>query len=161
MEVVDYKGSADALLDVLGGNVLILVDVVMPTGNLVNQGRQTGICVASPERSPICLMVPTVVELGMPDLVGAAFYELVALAGVSANIIERLNALRLEIVREEGAKKMLAESGLVTTGSTPQAFHNELVFETQRWTKVVKENNIKVEQLGQQQPIGPTTSPSQ
>jgi tripartite-type tricarboxylate transporter receptor subunit TctC len=145
MEVVGYKGSADAIRDVMGGHVPILVDVVLPTGNHVRQGRMTGICVASTERSAICPMVPTVVELGMPDLVSAAFYGIVTPAGVPDNVVERLNGLCLEILKDEGVKKKLADLGLVTTGSTPRAFLEKVRFETERWTKVVKDNGIKVE----------------
>jgi tripartite-type tricarboxylate transporter receptor subunit TctC len=145
MEVVGYKGSADALRDVTAGHVPVFVDVVMPTGSHVNQGRLTGICIASPERSAICPTVPTVVELGMPDLVGAAFYGLVAPAGVPGPVAERLNAVCLEIVKDEAVKKKLAELGLVTTGSTPAAFLERVKTETERWSRVVKENDIKVE----------------
>jgi len=145
MEVVGYKGSADALRDVMAGHVPVFVDVMMPTGPHVAAGRLTGICVASPERSPICPIVPTVVELGMPDLVGAAFYGLVAPAGVPGNVIERLNGICQEIVRDDGVKKKIAELGLVTTGSTPAAFLERVKVETDRWTKVVKDNGIKVE----------------
>lgn len=145
MEVVGYKGSADAIRDVMGGHVPIVVDVVLPTGNHVRQGRMTGICIASSERSAICPMVPTVVELGMPDLVSAAFYGIVAPAGVTDTIVERVNGLCRQILKDESVKTRFAELGLVTTGSTPQAYRDRLVFETDRWTKVVKENDIKVE----------------
>jgi tripartite-type tricarboxylate transporter receptor subunit TctC len=145
MEVVGYKGSADALRDVTAGHVPVFVDVVMPTGPHVNQGRLTGICVASPERSPICPNVPTVVELNMPDLVGAAFYGLVAPAGVPGPVAERLNAVCLEVVKDDAVKKRLAELGLVTTGSTPEAFLERVKSETAQWSRVVKENDIKVE----------------
>jgi tripartite-type tricarboxylate transporter receptor subunit TctC len=145
MDVVGYKGSADALRDVMGGHVPVLVDVVLPTGNHVNQGRLTGICLAARERSAICPMVPTVVELGMPDLVSAAFYGIVAPAGLPGALIERLNGACLEILKDEGVRKKFAELGLVTTGSTPAAFRDKVRFETERWTAVVKENDIKVE----------------
>jgi tripartite-type tricarboxylate transporter receptor subunit TctC len=145
MEVVGYKGSADAIRDVMGGHVPIVCDVVLPTGTHVSQGRLTGVCVAAAQRSDMCPAVPTVVELGMPDLVSAVFYGIVAPAGVPSNVIERLNGLCLEIVKDPGVKKKFAELGFVTTGSTPQGYHDKLVFETERWTKVVKENNIKIE----------------
>ena len=148
MDVVGYKGSADALRDVMGGHVPILVDVVLPTGNHVAQGRMTGICLSAPERSPICPMVPTVAELGMPDLAGAAFYGLVAPAGIPSAVAERLNSLCREIVRDEGVKAKVAQLGLVTTGSTPAAFVEKVKFETELWTRVVKENDIKIEGQG-------------
>ncbi|MDP2334639.1 MAG: tripartite tricarboxylate transporter substrate binding protein [Reyranella sp.] len=145
MEVVGYKGSADAIRDVMAGHVPMVVDVVVPTGNHVRQGRLTGICLAATERSAICPDVPTVVELGMPDLVSSAFFGIVGPAGLPGAIVERLNRLCLEILKDEGVKKRFAELGFVTTGSTPAAFLDRVKFETGRWTKVVKENDIKVE----------------
>jgi tripartite-type tricarboxylate transporter receptor subunit TctC len=145
MEVVGYKGSADAIRDVMGGHLPALVDVVLPTGNHVKAGRMTGLAVASAERSPMCPDVPTVVELGMKDMVSAVFYGIVGPTGIPRPIVERLNALCLEIVKDPAVKAKFAELGFFTTGSTPEAYHDKLVFETERWTKVVKDNNIKVE----------------
>ncbi len=145
MEVVGYKGSADAIRDVMGGHVPVLVDVVLPTGNHVRAGRMTGIAVASAERSPMCPDVPTVAELGMKDLESAVFYGIVGPAGIPQPVLERLNALCLEIVKDPEVKKKFAELGFFTTGSTPDAYLEKLKFETARWTKVVKDNNIKVE----------------
>ena len=145
MEVVGYKGSADALRDVMGGHVPIVVDVVLPTGTHVVAGRLTGIVVASAERSPMCPEVPTVVELGMKDLESAVFYGLVGPAGLPRPVVDRLNALCLETVRDPEVKRKFAELGFFTTGSTPEAYAEKLKFETERWTKVVKDNGIKVE----------------
>jgi tripartite-type tricarboxylate transporter receptor subunit TctC len=145
MEVVGYKGSADALRDVMGGHVPVVVDVVLPTGNHVKQGRLTGICVASAERSPVCPDVPTVGEIGMKELESAVFYGIAAPTGLPRAIVDRLNALCLEVVKDPAVKAKFAELGFFTTGSTPEAYHDKLVFETARWTKVVKDNNIKIE----------------
>ncbi len=145
MEVVGYKGSADAIRDVLAGHVPMICDVVLPTGNHVRAGRMKGLVVASAERSPMCPDVPTVIEIGMPDMVGAVYYGLVAPAGTPRAVIERLNALCLEIVRDAEVKKRFAELGFFTTGSTPEAYLEKLKSETVRWTKVVKDNDIKVE----------------
>jgi tripartite-type tricarboxylate transporter receptor subunit TctC len=105
----------------------------------------TGICVAAPERSPICPGTPTVVELGMPDLVGAAFYGMVAPAGVPSTVVERVGAACREILQDGAVKAKFAEFGFVATGSTPQAFVERVKSETERWTRVVRENNIKIE----------------
>jgi tripartite-type tricarboxylate transporter receptor subunit TctC len=145
MEVVGYKGSADALRDVMGGHVPVVCDVVLPTGTHVKGGRLTGIVVASAERSPMCPDVPTVVELGMPDMVSAVFYGVAGPAGIPRPVVDRLNALCLKTVEDPEVKKKFAELGFFTTGSTPEAYLEKLKFETERWTKVVKDNNIKVE----------------
>ena len=145
MENVAYKGVADTLRDVLAGHVPVIIDVVLPTGNHVAAGRLNGICVASAQRSPLCPNVPTVGELGMKDMESAVFYGLVAPAGIPRPVLDRLNALCLESIKDETVKKKFAELGFFTTGSTPEAYLEKLKFETARWTKVVKDNNIKVE----------------
>jgi len=145
LENVAYKNAADALRDVTAGHVPVFVDVVMPTGSHVNHGRLTGICIAAPERWPICPLVPTVVELGMPDMVSAVFFGVVAPAGIPRPILDRLNGLVRQIIKEPEVEKKFADLGYVTTGSTPEAYQEKLKFETERWTKVVKDNNIKVE----------------
>jgi tripartite-type tricarboxylate transporter receptor subunit TctC len=145
MEVVGYKGSADALRDVMGGHVPVVCDVVLPTGTHVKGGRLTGICVASTERSPMCPDVPTVAEIGMPDIVSAVFYGVAGPVGIPQPVVDRLNALCLETVKDPEVKKKFAELGFFTTGSTPEAYLEKLKFETERWTRVVRDNNIKVE----------------
>ena len=145
MENVAYKGVADTLRDVLAGHVPIIIDVVLPTGNHVAAGRLKGICVASPERSSICPTVPTVGELGMKDMESAVFYGLVAPAGVPRPIIDRLNGLVQEAIKDPAVVKKYSDLGFFMTGSTPEAYLEKLKFETVRWTKVVKDNGIKVE----------------
>jgi tripartite-type tricarboxylate transporter receptor subunit TctC len=145
MEVVGYKGSADAIRDVMGGHVQMIVDVVLPTGVHVKAGRLTGLVVASAERSPVCPDVPTVAEIGMKDMESAVFFGLVGPAGIPRPVVDRLNALCLEIIKDPGVKAKFAELGFFTTGSTPDGYLEKLKFETERWTKVVKDNNIKVE----------------
>jgi tripartite-type tricarboxylate transporter receptor subunit TctC len=145
MEFVAYKGAADALRDVMGGHVPMIVDVVMPAGVHAAQGRLTGLVVSSEKRSPVAPDVPTVVELGMPDMVSAVFFGVVAPSGIPRPVLDKLNALVRQIIKEPEVEKKFADLGYVTTGSTPEAYHEKLKFETERWTKVVKENNIKVE----------------
>jgi tripartite-type tricarboxylate transporter receptor subunit TctC len=60
-------------------------------------------------------------------------------------VVDRLNALCLETVKDPEVQKKFAELGFFTTGSTPEAYLDKLRFETERWTKVVKDNNIKVD----------------
>jgi tripartite-type tricarboxylate transporter receptor subunit TctC len=145
MENVAYKGSADALRDVMGGHVTAIIDVVLPTANHVAAGRLKGIVVASAERSPLAPNVPTVAEIGMGDLESAVFYGLVGPAGMPRPVVDRLSSLCAEIVKDAEVKRKFSELGFFTTGCTPEAYAEKLKFETARWTKVVKDNGIKVE----------------
>jgi len=117
----------------------------MPAGQHAAQGRLTGLVVSSEKRSPVAPNVPTVVELGMSDLVSAVFFGIVAPAGVPRPVVDRLNGLLRQIIKDPEVEKKFIEMGYVTTGSTPEAYAAKLKFETERWTKVVKDNGIKVE----------------
>jgi len=145
MEFVAYKGAADALRDVMGGHVPLVIDVVMPAGQHATAGRLTGLVVSSEKRSPVVSNVPTVVELGMPDLVSAVYFGVVAPAGVPRPVVDRLNGLVRQIIKDPAVEKRFVEMGYVTTGSTPEEYQAKLKFETERWTKVVKDTGIKVE----------------
>lgn len=145
LENIAYKNAADALRDVMGGHVPIVIDVVMPAGVHATQGRLTGLVVSSEKRSPVAPNVPTVVELGMPDMVSAVFFGVVAPAGVPRPVLDRLNGMVRQIIKDPEVEKKFADLGYVTTGSTPEAYLEKLKFETERWTKVVKDNGIKVE----------------
>lgn len=145
LENVAYKNAAEALRDVMGGHVPVVIDVVMPAGVHAAQGRLTGLVVSSEKRSPVAPEVPTVVELGMPDMVSAVFFGVVAPAGVPRPIVDRLNGMVRQILKEPEVEKRFADLGYFTTGSTPEAYREKLVFETERWTKVVKDNGIKIE----------------
>jgi tripartite-type tricarboxylate transporter receptor subunit TctC len=86
-----------------------------------------------------------VIELGMPDMVSAVFFGVVGPAGIPRPVLDRLNGLVRQIIKEPEVEKKFADLGYVTTGSTPEAYQEKLKFETERWTKVVKDNGIKVE----------------
>ena len=142
MDVVGYKGSADALRDVTAGHVPVIVDVVLPTGAQISQGRLTGICIAAPERSPICPTVPTVVELGMPDLVGSAFYGLVAPAGLPADITRTLVASLQKIAGEPDFEKPMVERGGVIAAKGPDDLRTAIQTEMEKTGKLIKELGI-------------------
>ena len=75
----------------------------------------------------------------------AVFYGLVAPAGVPRPVIDKLNGLVRQAIKDPAVIKKYSDLGFVMTGSTPEAYLEKLKFETERWTKVVKDNGIKIE----------------
>jgi tripartite-type tricarboxylate transporter receptor subunit TctC len=145
LENIAYKGAAESTRDVMGGHVPCLVDVILPTATYVKAGKMTGLLIAAQQRSPLVPDVPTVGEIGHGGLEAAVFYGLVAPSGTPRPIIDKLNQAVAQVIKDSETSKKFVDLGYIITGSTPEAYHALLVKETERWTRVVKENGIKIE----------------
>ena len=92
LEHVGYKGSAEALRDVMAGHVPLFSDVLMPTAAPVRAGKLRGLAVAMAERSALLPDVPTVGEAGLAGMEGAVPFGISTTGGTPAALVERLNA---------------------------------------------------------------------
>jgi tripartite-type tricarboxylate transporter receptor subunit TctC len=142
IEHVGYKGSSEALRDVLAGHVPLLVDLLVPSGAAVKAGRVRGLAVALPRRAPLLPEVPTVAEAGLPGSEGAIFNGLVAPAGTPAAVIAALNRAVNQVLVEPDFARRLGDMGLALIGGPPEAFGRKIAEETARWRKVIQDSGI-------------------
>jgi tripartite-type tricarboxylate transporter receptor subunit TctC len=143
LEHIGYKGSADALKDVLGGHVMLFSDTLLPTGLAVKDGRLRGLVVAAAERVPMLPDVPTVKEAGLPaNLQGAVFFGVMAPAGTPEPIVARLNAAFNEAIADPATNKKLVDLGFVLIGGSAADYGKRIAIETEKWRKVIKDSNI-------------------
>jgi tripartite-type tricarboxylate transporter receptor subunit TctC len=142
IEHVGYKGSSEALRDVMAGHVPLLVDLLVPSGAAVKAGRVRGLAVGLPQRAPLLPDVPTTAEAGLPGGEGAIFNGLVAPAGTPATVIARLNQAVNQAIAEPDFVRRLSEMGLALIGGTPEAFSKKIADETVKWSKVIKDAHI-------------------
>jgi tripartite-type tricarboxylate transporter receptor subunit TctC len=140
---IGYKGSVPALQDTIAGTIDVLFDAWIPSGPQIAAGRLRAIAVTSAQRSPLMPEVPTVVEQGFPELVGAGFYGLLAPAGTPAPIVQRLHASVLWAVRETDLGRRLVEQGFEVHASTPLEYAAYVRREIERWTPVVRAAGVK------------------
>lgn len=145
LTMVAYKGAGQAIQDVIGGTVPVIIDAMIPTGAHVGSGRLRGIAVGSEHRTPLLPNVPTVVEQGHPELVGSGFYGLLAPAGTPPAIIAKLNATVVDAFAHSDIRERLVKQGYEVHASTPQAYTDFIRKEIERWTPVVKSAGIKLE----------------
>ncbi|MBI4190475.1 MAG: tripartite tricarboxylate transporter substrate binding protein [Betaproteobacteria bacterium] len=143
---VPYKGAAIALTAMLSGEVDMVTSTVPATIPHVNAGRIRALAVLAPERVAALSQVPTTAEAGMPELVVITWYGLFAPAGVRSDIIERLNAEVVKLMNAPETKSKLAQVGLDAATSTPAGFAKFVRAETDKWARVIKEANIRVQQ---------------
>jgi tripartite-type tricarboxylate transporter receptor subunit TctC len=142
IEHVGYKGSSEALRDVMAGHVPLLVDLLVPSGAAVKAGRVRGLAVGLPQRAPLLPDVPTVAEAGLPGAEGAIFNGLVAPAGTPAAVIATLNRAVNQVLAEPDFARRLGDMGLALIGGPPEAFARKIAEETVRWRKVIQDSGI-------------------
>jgi len=135
--VVPYRGSTQALQDVLAGNIPFMIDGYIPSGIHVNTGELRALAVTTEKRSPLLPDVPTMAELGYPGATASADFGLLAPKGTPPDIVSKLNravkaALDLPEVRER-----LVSMGYEIHASSPEEYAQHIKSETDRWTKVV------------------------
>jgi tripartite-type tricarboxylate transporter receptor subunit TctC len=142
LEHVGYKGSAEALRDVMAGHVPLFSDVLMPTAAPVKAGKLRGLAVAMAERSALLPDVPTVGEAGLAGMEGAVPFGISTTGGTPAALVERLNAVVNEALGDEGVRRKLQELGFIPIGGTAAFYAMSLAEETEKWRKVIKESKI-------------------
>ena len=142
LEHVGYKGSSEAMRDVMGGHLPLLVDLVVPTGAVVKSGKLRGLVVATSKRSTLLPDVPTVSEVGLAGWEGAIFNGLMAPAATSPDAVNRLNAVINQVLAEPEFAHRLSDMGLSLVGGTPQSFGQKLAEETAKWRKVIQDAHI-------------------
>jgi tripartite-type tricarboxylate transporter receptor subunit TctC len=143
LDHVGYKGSADALKDVLGGHVMLFSDTLLPSGLAVKDGRLRGLVVAAAKRVPMLPDVPTVAEAGLPaDLTGAVFFGVMATGGTPEPVIAKLNAAFNGLLADPATSKKLVDLGFVLVGGSAADYGKRIAAETAKWRKVIQEAKI-------------------
>jgi tripartite-type tricarboxylate transporter receptor subunit TctC len=143
---VPYKGAALALQAMLSGEVDMVTSTVPATIPLVNAGKIRALAVMAPKRATALPNVPTTAEAGMPELVVITWYGLFAPAGVKADVIERLNAEVVKLMNTPETRSRLAKVELDAATSTPAEFAKFVRAESDKWGRVIKDANIRVQQ---------------
>jgi len=142
IEGVGYKGSSEAVRDVMGGHVPLLVDLLVPTGAAVKSGKLRGLAVAMPQRAPLLPDVPTMREAGVNGLEGAIFNGFMAPAATPTAVVSRLNQAINQALGDPDLRKRLTDMGFNLIGGTSEQFGQTLAKETATWRKVIKEARI-------------------
>ena len=142
LEHVGYKGSAEALRDVIAGHVPLFADVLVPTATAIRAGQLRGLAVAMAQRSELLPDVPTVAEAGLPGMEGSVPFGISVPAGTPAPVVARLNAAFNEALADPATRRKLLELGFVPVGGPPQNYATMLATEIAKWRKVIKDSKI-------------------
>jgi tripartite-type tricarboxylate transporter receptor subunit TctC len=120
MVAVPYKGTGQAVVDLIGGQVQFFFMNPLVAIPHVKSGKLRGIAVTSLDRNPALPDIPTVSESGVPKFKNLTWHSIVVPAKTPAPIVKRLNAELVKIVNQPDVKGRFEEQGLTAVGSTPQ-----------------------------------------
>lgn len=142
---VPYKGNAEALTDLMGGQIDLVPTGIAPALSLVQAGKLRAIAVTGSRRSPIMPDLPTVGESGLPGAEVNVWYGVVAPVGTPSQIINRLNAELVKIMKSPEISERFASQGAQPVTNMPDEFGKLIRADVAKWAKVIKQRGIRLE----------------
>jgi tripartite-type tricarboxylate transporter receptor subunit TctC len=146
MVEVPYKGSGPAALGVLAGDVPLAVVDLPSALQHIKAGKLTAFAVTSPQRLPQLPDVPTASEAGLTGYDSTGWFGVVAPAGTPDAVVNRLNAEITAALNDEQIKTSMRNLGVEPAPTRADAFAAYIRAETQKWGKVIRQANIKIQQ---------------
>lgn len=145
---VAYRGSAPALMDLLGGNISFMFDTLNTTMTRFQNGSLRPLAVTSPKRSPFLPDVPTMDEAGIrgyADTGGELWWGVVGPAGIPGDVIGRLNGTLIRALNSEDIREEFKKQYVEAWPSTAEEFSRIVRNSHDKWGKVIRQANIKLE----------------
>ncbi len=140
---IPYKGVQPALIDVVSGQVTMTFASIISAMPQVKNNRLRALAVTGTERSPAAKELPTMIEAGVKDYDSATWYGLLAPAGTPADIVNKLNAEVVAILKSPETNERLSREGADPVGNSPAAFAKHIQTEIDKWRKVIKAAGIQ------------------
>lgn len=138
-----YKGSGQAVIDLLGGHVGIMFSGMAAVAGHAKAGKLRLLAVTGEQRMPIAPQVPTIAESGYPGFDAVGWFGLVAPAQTPKTVINRLNAETIKATQIPEVRERLTAIGFDVVTSTPEAFARYVQSEFSKWQKLAKSMGLK------------------
>ena len=145
MQHVPYNGSGPALADLVGGHVQLMFDSLPSSMSFIRSGKLKALGASSTKRLAVLPDVPTLIEAGVPDFDLTTWYGVWAPAGTPKDILARMNAEIVRLVVMPDMKEKLAGLGVEASAFTPEQFAAFNRTEYERWGRIVRAANIKLD----------------
>lgn len=143
---VPYKGQGMALIDVVAGQVSLMMANVISALPHVRNARLRAIGVTGPKRSSVAPDIPTIAEAGVPGYAVLQWYGVLAPAATRREIISRLHGAVVHAVRDPKIRERIVADGGEPVGNTPEEFTAILQADHKKWGDVIRKAGIRVDQ---------------
>ena len=142
---VPYVSPGAATLDTMANRTQLIFHLVPAVAEQVRAGSLRGLAVLAPSRVSVLPDVPTTREAGMPGLESGTWYTVLAPAGTSRAIVDKLNRQVNVSLNEPSFRKRVQDMGVTPMGGTPEEVTAYIVSESARWSDVVKSAGIRLD----------------
>ena len=135
---VPYRGFPPAVTDMLGGSIDAMFAIIPAVLPHVRAGKMKGLAVTGLNRSELVAEIPSVSELGLPQLESLAWNGLLAPGGTPPEVISRLNAETVKGMQRAETKEALGRLGFDVVASSPEEFSRWIQAESEKWSRVIR-----------------------
>ena len=135
---IPYRGFPPAVTDMLSGNIDSMFAIIPAVLPHVRAGKLKALAVTGMKRSPMATDIPSVAELGYPQLESLAWIGLLAPAGTPPAVVSRLSAETVRAMRAPDTQDSLGKQGFDVVASTPAEFASWIRSESAKWSKVIR-----------------------
>ena len=140
---IPYKGSGPAMTDLIGGQVLTMVETVPAALPHIKAGKLRALAVTTPQRISMLPEVPTAGEAGLPGFEVSSIFGILAPVGTPREIVVRLNTEITKLLAMPEVKEQLLSQGAYSVITTPEQASARIHREVEMWAKVIKEADVK------------------
>jgi tripartite-type tricarboxylate transporter receptor subunit TctC len=135
---IPYRGFPPAVTDMLAGNIHAMFAIIPGVLPHVKAGKMQALAVTALKRSALAPDVPSVAELGFPQLESLAWIGLLAPSGTPAPVMERLSAETIRAMRTQDVRELLGKQGFDVVADTPDEFRRWIRAESAKWARVIR-----------------------
>jgi tripartite-type tricarboxylate transporter receptor subunit TctC len=142
---VPYRGGAPAINDLVAGHVDLMFESLNGISSAAKSSQVRALAVSGDKRSTAFPDLPTIAEAGVPGYSAPTWTGLVGPAGLSKDILEKLNAAVNRAIRSDGFKTRFAAIGDEPAGGTPQDFADTIARDSEKWKGVVERSGAQLD----------------
>jgi tripartite-type tricarboxylate transporter receptor subunit TctC len=142
---VPYKGSGPIMPELIGGQLMMHFSTAVDNLQFVKSGRVRAIAVTGKERISVAPDIPTMAEAGLPGFESLNWNGMVGPAGLPRDIVNRLNREMVRVLKMPDVMEKIIAQGNYVIGDTPEQFAAFIRAESDKWARVVKRANIKLD----------------
>lgn len=142
---IPYKGAAPAMTALLAGDVDMMIDTPTAPLPMFKAGRLRPLAVTSAKRLPELPDVPTMQESGLAGFEAYTWFALFAPRGTPPDVINKLNKMTNAALKDPAVLQQMAQASFTPAPSTPAKLADTVKSESAKWSKIIKEKNIRLE----------------